>query len=163
MGLIQEIENRTFAELKAERDELVAALRMAEIPDVVAARYVKALMDAKHRDENLGEQGKTITALQTGLKAATAQAEAAALRTKHVEAERDAISQELAALRTLADEQCRGLAEEKSELHTQLRAAHGQVERFRNLAIRTKSAAAQAAHVLNVALAEDAVDVANQE
>lgn len=56
---IHEIENLSFSELKARRDELVAEAAKVE-PEVLAARYVQARTDAAMRDEKLAEQGKTI-------------------------------------------------------------------------------------------------------
>lgn len=67
---ISDIENLSSAELKARRDELLAALKDAAPADV-AARYLQARTDARLRDEKLAEQGATITALQSGLAAAT--------------------------------------------------------------------------------------------
>ena len=89
---LAEIENLSFADLKAKRDELVEAA--AGVPadkqpeqylHNLAARYVQARTDAKMRDEKLGEQAATIKALQDGMgalqtKAETASAAVAALK-----------------------------------------------------------------------------------
>lgn len=64
---LSEIENLSFADLKAKREELVKAIGCGEL----AERYVQARTDAKMRDEKLSEQGKTIEALQAGTTALT--------------------------------------------------------------------------------------------
>jgi hypothetical protein len=58
-----EIENQTFAELKANRAKNLELLKSAD-HDELAARYLQARQDAKMRDEKLAEQGKLITELQ---------------------------------------------------------------------------------------------------
>ena len=63
---IQEIENMTFAELKARQSELIGAMKDT-LPTELAARYVQARLDAKQRDEKLSEQGRTITNLNAAL------------------------------------------------------------------------------------------------
>lgn len=60
---LNEIENMTFAEIKARREELEALAAMVPVRDL-AARYVQARADAKHRDEKLAAQGELITQLQ---------------------------------------------------------------------------------------------------
>lgn len=60
-----EIENCSFAELKANRDELLKKLGGNEL----AERYLQARTDAKQRDEKLAEQGATIAALNAGAEA----------------------------------------------------------------------------------------------
>lgn len=72
---IHEIENKTFADLKAERESLVEAAKSLPVDDL-AARYVQARTDAKQRDEKLAEQAKTIEALRDGLAAMKERAEA---------------------------------------------------------------------------------------
>ena len=71
-----DIENKSCDELKAERDALIEMAK-AEPSEVIAARYIKALTDAKYRDETLAKQAKTLAALQDGLTATKQQAEAA--------------------------------------------------------------------------------------
>ena len=63
---IAEIENLSFADLKARRDELIQAAFESEDRGQLASRYVQARTDAKLRDEKLAEQGKTIDALTVG-------------------------------------------------------------------------------------------------
>lgn len=63
---ITEVENMDAGTLKAKRAEAVEAVKGA--PEL-AARYVQARLDATTRDEKLGEQGKTITALQDAAEA----------------------------------------------------------------------------------------------
>lgn len=68
MGLIHDIENNDYETLKAEKDAIIASL--SDTPwDEVAQQYVKTLITAKHRDEKLAEQAKTLEALQKGLDA----------------------------------------------------------------------------------------------
>ena len=62
---IQDIENLTFAELKASGKKIIDELGGNEL----AARYVQARTDAKQRDEKLAEQGVTITNLNAALEA----------------------------------------------------------------------------------------------
>jgi chromosome segregation ATPase len=62
---LAEIENLSFVELKAKREEFIAEAAKATQADL-AARYVQARTDAKHRDEKLAEQATTIAALTTG-------------------------------------------------------------------------------------------------
>lgn len=62
---LQEIENLTFEELKAQRADILESLKTTNLRDV-SERYLQARIDAKQRDEKLAEQGKTITLLQAG-------------------------------------------------------------------------------------------------
>lgn len=70
-----DIENKSCDELKADRDALME-MAEAEPSEVIAARYIKALIDAKYRDEKLAEQGRTIAALQNGVEASRERLEA---------------------------------------------------------------------------------------
>ena len=65
---IHEIENLSFAELKAHKPDLLEALK-ATPHEELAARYLQARTDAKLRDEKLAEQAKTLAALRQGLEA----------------------------------------------------------------------------------------------
>jgi hypothetical protein len=58
-----EIENQTFAELKANKSKNLELLKSVDRDDL-AARYLQARQDAKMRDEKLYEQGKLIAELQ---------------------------------------------------------------------------------------------------
>ncbi len=70
---IHEVENMTVAELKARKEEILAAVAgNADLAD----RYFQARLDASLRDVTLAEQAKTLGALQTGLEAAKRDAEA---------------------------------------------------------------------------------------
>lgn len=60
---LEEIQNKSVAELKAERDALIAQAAAVE-PTELATRYVQALTDAKMRDELLAEQGAIIVTAQ---------------------------------------------------------------------------------------------------
>lgn len=62
--------NLTVAEIKEKKIELAKELEKASTSEL-AGRLVLTLLDAKTRDEKLGEQGKTITALQQGNEALT--------------------------------------------------------------------------------------------
>jgi len=81
----REIENLGAAELKAKLPELIKEfgelaeqsrmagdLRPLALPELFE-RFVRARLDAKARDVALGEQGKTITALNLGAESLTAQ------------------------------------------------------------------------------------------
>ena len=84
---IQEIENMTFAELKARQSELIEAMKDT-LPTELAARYVQARLDAKQRDEKLSEQGQTITNLNEALQT---RAEQLALADRALADERGAV------------------------------------------------------------------------
>lgn len=62
---LQEIENLSYDELKANRETVLADVKNSKFAEV-AERYLQARIDAKQRDEKLAEQGKTITLLQAG-------------------------------------------------------------------------------------------------
>ena len=113
---LAEIENLSFADLKAKRDELVEAA--AGVPadkqpeqylHNLAARYVQARTDAKMRDEKLGDQAATIKALQDGM---------GALQTKAATAE---------ALAGKSADQCVTLANRADELANQIVALKSQL------------------------------------
>ncbi len=70
---IHDVENMSAAELGEQYGAIVSALLDGPPPGDLAARYVQARLDAKLRDEKLGEQAKTLEALQTGLAAANQQ------------------------------------------------------------------------------------------
>lgn len=83
----REIENLSAAELKAKTPELVEGfgnlveqsrvdgdLQPLALPELFE-RYVRARLDAKARDVTLGEQGRTITALNLGAESLTKQLE----------------------------------------------------------------------------------------
>jgi hypothetical protein len=65
---ILEVENMGPDELKEQHDACVAAAKASPL-DELARRYVKSRYDATRRDVLLGEQAKTLKALQTGLDA----------------------------------------------------------------------------------------------
>ncbi len=73
---IHEIENLSFIGLKANRTELVEAAKVFPQGEL-AERYIQARTDAKHRDEKLAEQGRTISALHEALAVAKEKGEAA--------------------------------------------------------------------------------------
>lgn len=68
--MLHEIENLSFAELKAKQADLITEAAKAA-PGELAARYVKARTDAKCRDEKLAEQAVTLAALTEGSNALT--------------------------------------------------------------------------------------------
>lgn len=92
---LSDIENLTFAELKAKKDEAIEAGKASPLDDL-AARYVQARMDAKHRDEKLAEQGTTITLLQEQVASFKSQAAQNAERADKNAAAVDASSKALA-------------------------------------------------------------------
>lgn len=148
MDLI-EIENLSFAELKAKRAELVEAAKTVP-PEQLAERYVQARMDAKQRDEKLAEQGRTIALFQDSLAAVQKEVQAAQAEVAKWVAREPAVQ-----------EQVRGLAEEKEELRGLLRTTREQAIRLKTEALRNHAAVAQAAKLLNDALAAQAVDQAD--
>lgn len=64
-----EIENMKSGAIKAAWDEAVRTVQAAPLAEL-AERYVQARFDASARDEKLGEQGRTILALQEALESA---------------------------------------------------------------------------------------------
>lgn len=66
---LADVENLSAAELKEQRDSIVAELSGAEGIDreEIARRYVQARFDAKFRDEKLSEQGVTINSLNDSI------------------------------------------------------------------------------------------------
>ena len=86
---LHEIENLSFAELKAQRTDLVESLKETDA-GALAARYVQARMDAKQRDEKLAEQGKTIALLQASLEKAAGEQQALLQQLKQQKAYADA-------------------------------------------------------------------------
>ena len=66
---LEDIEAMTVEELKSQKDELSTFAATCE-PKQLAARYIKARLDAAIRDEKLSEQGVTITNLNESLQAA---------------------------------------------------------------------------------------------
>lgn len=66
---LNDIENATAADIKANRVELVEQAKSATV-DELAMRYVQARLDAKMRDEKLAEQGATITSLNEAIASA---------------------------------------------------------------------------------------------
>ncbi len=132
------IENLSHAELKANRADLIAQAKEADQHEL-ASRYVQARTDAKHRDEKLAEQGRSIEALQFAVekfqKMATAAQQLADNRVEVI-AERDKHIQESAVV----------LQKMKHELHdakSQLSAAGHKV-----VALQEELAKAQAANAV---------------
>lgn len=84
---IQDVENLSAAELKADRNKIADLLGAELTADSLAGRYVQARYDAKARDEKLAEQGVMITVMQDGMAAAKAQIELLTKNLKDKEAE----------------------------------------------------------------------------
>jgi hypothetical protein len=169
---ITDIENKTFAELKAERDALVA--EAAGLPiDVVARHYIRARMDATQRDEKLAEQGTTIVALQEGLAATKQQAEAAVADvTKRMEASKLEANERIAAIqgelarcataRDAADDQVIGLQTDTASLSRKLQQETERAGRLKDLSNISRAAVVQAAATLNEAVNQMTVEAADQ-
>lgn len=83
MNLI-DIENLPFADLKSRRAELIEQAARSTQADL-AARFVDARTDAKHRDERMSEQGRTIASLNDGLDAKSHELELAKARVVDLE------------------------------------------------------------------------------
>lgn len=64
-GPFDRIENATSAELREQREAMLAELveLAPPLPDL-AARYMQARLDAKRRDDKMSVQGTTITQLE---------------------------------------------------------------------------------------------------
>jgi len=150
---IHDIENMTADELKARSAELAEALN-AEPPADLAARYVQARTDAKRRDEKLAEQGKTITALRTGLDATTQKADEAMAAAQRLAERCDALAQAAEAAQVQR-------ADETAALGAKLAAETARANRLKTEAIRNNRALTTAAKVLNDAQAEQSIDNAD--
>ena len=101
---LEDIEAMTVEELNSQKDELSTFAATCE-PKQLAARYIKARLDAAIRDEKLSEQGVTITNLNAGIE--TANSEAANAQSMAVK-----VAMELADVRaglTKAEKRCKGL------------------------------------------------------
>lgn len=157
---VHDIEAMSFDELKTKRDATVESLT-SEPPAVLAARYVKALMDAKHRDEKLGEQGKTIVALQDGMEAAKQQDSARIERLGRRTAELADTRNELESTQATAAEQKRALDEQVNTLKARRAEETERANRLKAEALRNHSVLSQAAKLLNDALAAQAVHTAD--
>lgn len=150
---LHEIENMTAADLKAQRAELAESLK-AEPPDDLADRYLQARHDAKQRDEKLAEQGRTITALQTGLAAADKAGREVAQRFTEAK-ETIAVVQDAARETTQADKATIAALTESLKAQTE------RADRLKVVATRNHAAASASAKLLNDALAAEAVDAAD--
>lgn len=166
---LTEIENLSFAELKEKRAELIVAATGAED---LAARYVQARTDAKHRDEKLSEQGRTIDALTTGIEAAKEkEAQLAAVieaaKAEHqsfVQSEisaREAAGKEIADLNARLDAAATQYATSLAELTADLNAESARANRLKAEALRNSSAITSAAKALNDALAHQQIEDAD--
>ena len=138
---IIDIENMTAAELKANQGEAVEAVANDE---ALAQRYVKALLDAKTRDEKLAEQGQTITLLQQA-----AEQQKAALR--ELEAGLALARDEAEAERGRALETESGLRNSGVELGR----VSGELDQARDLAKRRRRVLAEISNLIAPALAEE--------
>lgn len=151
---IHKIENLSFEELKTRKAELLETLKAASGGDL-AVRYLQARTDAKQRDEKLAEQGKTIAHLDELL--ATVKQQGEEFRAKLTLAN-DSLKtvRESARQTTLADKTAMG------EIVASLKTTAARADRLKVEAIRYHSAVADAAKLLNDALASTAVDNADK-
>jgi hypothetical protein len=154
---LQEIEQLSFEQLKAQRDEAVEALK-DEKPEVLAARYVKNRLDALMRDVKLSEQGKTITALQEGVEAMKAEMVRVTQQISSMEGERTALVADLESLRTSAREMAIADKAAIEALHQTVAQETARADRNKVEAFRNHQAVAQAANLLNETLAQQAVE-----
>lgn len=142
--MLQEIENMSYADLKAQRADLIAKVESAPVKEL-ATRYVQARTDAAGRDEKLSEQGRTITILQEALEAEKSRAVAAEKRAAEVESLRQASAQQAvkfnAALEALAKE---------------LQAEKAEGARFKGLAKSRRQAVAAVVQMLSPLLVDEA-------
>lgn len=121
---IHEIENQTFAELKANQDANLITLGNSPRKDL-ESRYLQSRMDAKQRDEKLSEQGAMLSelthkveSLETSIEAARQFAQNLEGRLKEeVEKRKDAEALAEAMRKKLAESQAEVLAL-KSQVQT---------------------------------------------
>jgi hypothetical protein len=151
---ITTIEQKSFAELKAERSELTLQAKGAPL-DALASHYIRALTDAKHRDEKMGEQGRTITALQDALDAEKAKVTELAASLKEA-------SETLEQVRASAQGVARS---DKLAIGTLTEGVAQQTARADRLKVHadiSKEAVVQAAATLNAAVAKMQTEAADQ-
>lgn len=156
----KDIESLSFSELKEQRDPLIVEAKKEPV-EVLATRYVKAVTDAKQRDEKLGEQGKTITALQDALEAVKAQLRQAADDASKQAAEYAGAVQQRDATITQLQGQVAIFAEREPELAKAMKAEMDRANRLKTQASQGHAAMSQAAKLLNDALAARAIDAAD--
>jgi len=170
---LPDIENLTFAELKARRDELIAEAAKQPVNEL-AGRYVKARTDAKMRDESLGEQAGIIKALQDG---------SGALQEKNLRlgdqllaesARADANSAFVVEANVLINrlqaehaqklgEQVSRAAEFAAEAEAKIAALEARCGRLKGAATRNQAALTGAATMLNAAISSNAIEAADGE
>jgi len=160
MNLTQ-IENLTFEEIKARRAELIEAIKGND-PAELAARYLQARADASQRDQTLGAQGVTITALQQGAAALSEKVEAlnGQLRAaaEALAAKDAALAQATAAAAAEKEQLGRAIAE-LTEAHADQSA---RAERLKAEALRNQAALNGAAKLLHDAIGTQRVEDASK-
>lgn len=156
---LETIENLSAADLKTKAAELVAEAVKVE-PAELAKRYVQARLDAKMRDEVLAKQGETVTALQTGLKAAEQQNAALAAQCQGLARERDKALVGWQECQRTDEERIAAAKAKLDEAATQLQAEKAKVARLSAVATRNHQALSGAAKLLNDALSANAVETA---
>ena len=158
---LADIENMTFADLKAKRAEAIDAAKKSNAADV-AERYVQARADAKQRDETLASQGATITALNQGLAAATEKVNALGGQVKELAAQLEAAGMKeaemLALTANIRDESAKALA----DLKAKLAAETARAERLKAMATVHHAAIAEIGKLSHNALAAQAIETADK-
>lgn len=162
--MIAGIEDKTYAELKAQRDELVVqVVAFAGVdPDELARHYLHARMDAAQRDEKLAEQGKTITALQDGAEASKQQDTARIERLGQCTMKLAAVQDELKLVRETAADQAAASAGQINTLRAQCVRETERADRLKALSSISRAAVVQAAAILNTAASQMTVEAADQ-
>lgn len=169
---LTDIQNLPLDELKARRDELVAAAAKENAAEL-AKRCVQNLIDAKMRDVTLGEQGKTIAAQTETIelqKKLLADAEAnvtklasdlAESRTNHAN-DCAAHGEQCAKLQSQAKEAIGKLGHELTGVRQLLAAESARATRNSQLAARSEVAINAASRVLNDAISLRTAEKTNE-
>lgn len=155
--MIAGIEDKTYAELKEQREELVKqVVAFAGVdPDELARHYLHARMDATQRDEKLAEQGKAITALQDSLQAVKE-------RKERADRELAQTQQVLESVRRCAQETSLADKVTVDAVRKSLAKETARADRLKALSSISREAVVQAAAILNTAASQMTVEAADQ-
>ena len=157
---IHEIENSSFAELKANRDALVETAKKVPMGDL-AIRYIQARTDAKGRDDKLAEQALTLKLLKDALTDLKAKSEAAAVEA--AETNRDLSAAVVTGEREwdAFQSNLKKVAKEALDNEAKLIAANARADRMKGEALRNFKALSSASKLLADAMAQHVTETAN--
>jgi hypothetical protein len=156
-----EIENLSFAELKEQKAGILKSLGESDKAEL-AARYVQARTDAKLRDDKLGEQGRTLTALEAGVNSLTEQKvslEQQLAASQQRENEAKALNGRIS--EASAQDNAK-LTAQLQECAKQLQAETARAERLKAEALRHHGALSQSAQIITGALAAQHIENVSQ-